>query len=679
MFRGACFFLGRWRRCIAFGLGAALLISLFCSHASANIPGGSSLFEASPSTQQTSQPWWDISKGRRCGRLYCSRILVPVEILHPGNRLTLAYEAPAGMKPETAISLIEQRAKTVAETVKDVRRHLTVSGLTADQSEAKQSPSQGKSLGFWWFRVSKPLNPLTPKVLVGLRNKAYVVYVEASPHFDIAQQTLVTVTSPDAIRAGMKVPALAEQWAATIRRSYSDTLWGVDFNRRFPGARVLLAVFMALLGLMLLWLVANVRRLLNNFNRRCKDLQASMCESARKEVMAAVTGSSEASTENVEDLSTQTPPQKNASNPGVGDGQSIASGGSSRVGRWLKSLLKGLRERGHTADGQGLISQVQNLTEMLLMFTNLLRICIILIIPILISGILPGSRMFSLVLLQQSIVIPLMWGVILIVRVVTVFSIDNSLNTWVKESSKRHPQSKRYALRAQSYSRVLKGGAALISILIGILLTLLLLGVDRSIFTSAGVIAVGVGLLSRNLLEDMLNGLLILANDRFAIGDVVSIANHGGLVEDMNIINTQLRGFDGQLTTLPNGLIKDVENLTKDWSRVNFEIVVSASEDLRRVLSVVGDVGEAMSVDPQWQKHFLEKPEVLGVDQIQHQGCLIRVWIKTEPLDQWMVGREFRVRIKEAFDREGICLGVPQRQIRFSGSMPTDSNYGNNI
>ena len=190
------------------------------------------------------------------------------------------------------------------------------------------------------------------------------------------------------------------------------------------------------------------------------------------------------------------------------------------------------------------------------------------------------------------------------------------------------------------------------------------------------MIAVGVGLLSRNLLEDMLNGLLILANDRFAIGDVVSIANHGGLVEDMNIINTQLRGFDGQLTTVPNGLIKDVENLTKDWSRVNFEIEVSASEDLRRVLAVVRDVGEAMSIDPQWQDHFLEKPEVLGVDQIQHQGCLIRVWIKTEPLDQWMVGREFRLRIKEAFDREGISLGVPRRQVHFSGPLVMASSSG---
>ncbi len=676
MFRGASSLIGRWRSCIALGLGAAVLSSLLFSPASAQLPVNSSLLEASPSTERSSHPWWDISKGRRCGRFYCSRILVPIEILHPGNRLTLAFEAPAGMNAATAISTIEQRAETVAETVKDVRRRLTVARLNAAQPAATQSSSGERRLGFWWFRMAKPLNPLTPKVSVGLKNKVYVVYVEASPRFDIAQQTLVTVTSPDARHAGLEVPALAEVWASTIRRSYSDTLWGLDFNRRFPGARVLLACAVALLGLGLLWLVGIVHRLLHNFNCRCKDLQASMRESAREEVMAAVTGASEASAQNGAELPTEAPLPKRSADSAVEDGLPVASGGSSRGSRWPKFLMKRLRERRHTLDGQGLISQLQNLTEMLMMFTNLLRICIILITPILISGILPRSRMFSLILLQQSIAIPVMWGVILILRMVAVFSIDNSLNSWVKESSKRHPQSKRYALRAQSYSRVLKGGAALISILAGILLTLLLLGVDRSIFTSAGVIAVGVGLLSRNLLEDMLNGLLILANDRFAIGDVVSIANHGGLVEDMNIINTQLRGFDGQLTTVPNGLIKDVENLTKDWSRVNFEIEVSASEDLRRVLAVVRDVGEAMSIDPQWQDHFLEKPEVLGVDQIQHQGCLIRVWIKTEPLDQWMVGREFRLRIKEAFDREGISLGVPRRQVHFSGPLVMASSSG---
>ena len=157
-----------------------------------------------------------------------------------------------------------------------------------------------------------------------------------------------------------------------------------------------------------------------------------------------------------------------------------------------------------------------------------------------------------------------------------------------------------------------------------------------------------------------------MAGDRFAIGDVVKIGAFGGLVENMNLFNTQLRGSDGQLTTLPNSQIRTVENLTKDWSRVNFDIEVSSQENLRHVLEVVRLVAKNMSEDKKWSDYFLEPPEILGIDQVQSSGCLIRVWIKTQPLAQWSVGREFRLQIKEAFDREGINLGNPIQNVVFS-------------
>ncbi len=160
-----------------------------------------------------------------------------------------------------------------------------------------------------------------------------------------------------------------------------------------------------------------------------------------------------------------------------------------------------------------------------------------------------------------------------------------------------------------------------------------------------------------------MQGLLVITTDRFALGDVVTIPPHSGLVENMSLFNTQLRGIDGQLTSLPNGQIRVVENLTKDWSRVNFVIEVAASEDLRAVLALIRQEAEAMASDPEWASYFLSVPEVLGVDEVRQSGCLIRVWMQTVPLGQWLVGREFRLRIKEAFDREGIRLGLPRQEL----------------
>ncbi len=84
------------------------------------------------------------------------------------------------------------------------------------------------------------------------------------------------------------------------------------------------------------------------------------------------------------------------------------------------------------------------------------------------------------------------------------------------------------------------------------------------------------------------------------------------------------------------------------------------------MLEVVRLVANTMRDDKQWSNYFLDSPEILGIDQVQSSGCLIRVWIKTQPLAQWSVGRELRLLIKEAFDREGITLGAPIQHVLFS-------------
>jgi small conductance mechanosensitive channel len=124
---------------------------------------------------------------------------------------------------------------------------------------------------------------------------------------------------------------------------------------------------------------------------------------------------------------------------------------------------------------------------------------------------------------------------------------------------------------------------------------------------------------------------------------------------------THLRGDEGRLISIPNGNIDIVQNLTKEWSRVDFKIEIAYDADIKHALEVIHQVAEEMRCEPQWQDLILEPASILGVDGITHNGILIQVWIKTQPIQQWAVGREFRLRIKLAFDREGIAIGMPQR------------------
>ena len=275
----------------------------------------------------------------------------------------------------------------------------------------------------------------------------------------------------------------------------------------------------------------------------------------------------------------------------------------------------------------------------------------------------PDTRIFALAFAQQAILIPIIWIGVSFSELLIALSIDYSFDQWVKTSLVQDPSSNRYQMRATTNAKVSKGIGRLISIVAGLYITILLLGVDPGVLAGAGLIAVAIGFLSRDLLEDTINGILILATDRFAIGDVISVGALGGFVENMNLAATQLRSADGELITIPNREIRTVANLSKDWSRVNFEVDVSASADLSHVLAVVQTVADQLYAEPDWRELILQPIEILGFDQIEHSGSKLRVWIMTKPLMQWLVGREFRLRIKQAFDAAGIELGIPQRGI----------------
>lgn len=221
--------------------------------------------------------------------------------------------------------------------------------------------------------------------------------------------------------------------------------------------------------------------------------------------------------------------------------------------------------------------------------------------------------------------------------------------------------SYRRQLRAATIAGAMKGLVTLVWLTLGLLWALGSLGLPTaSAVAILSVLALAISLGSRRLVEDLVNGFLILAEDQFAIGDVIDLGNVSGLVENLNLRITQLRNSSGQLITIPNNRINEVRNLTRDWSRVDFSIDVDYYTDPDRAIAVLQNVAQTLYQDPDWHDKILSEPTVCGIDQVSHQGMTITVLIQTAPAQQWAVGREFRLRVRRALADHGINIGIPR-------------------
>ena len=286
----------------------------------------------------------------------------------------------------------------------------------------------------------------------------------------------------------------------------------------------------------------------------------------------------------------------------------------------------------------------------------------------LILGLFPYTRALQMGILSAA-QIPLRLAVVALGTYVgvrfTYALIDRFTSTIVSSGALLTPEtSERLQLRISTFSGVTKSIATIVWVGVGILLALISLGIDIvPLLAGAGLIGVAVSLASQSLIKDAINGFLIILEDQYALGDVINVGNFGGLVENLNLRITQVRDAEGRLITIPNSEIKVVANLSSRWSRADLRIPVSYQTDPDKALQLIEKVSLEMEQDPEWQYQILETPKVLGIDHFSEQGLIIRVWIKTQPLKQWEVAREYRRRLKIALDKAGICIFVPQQAI----------------
>ncbi|MGE0251855.1 MAG: mechanosensitive ion channel family protein [Dongiaceae bacterium] len=193
------------------------------------------------------------------------------------------------------------------------------------------------------------------------------------------------------------------------------------------------------------------------------------------------------------------------------------------------------------------------------------------------------------------------------------------------------------------------------------------------LLAGAGVVGVALGFGAQTLVKDFLVSIGIIFEDIVKIGDVVRIGSYAGLVENITLRYIQLRGLDGVVSTIPFSEVKIIENLTKDFSYYVFDISVAYHSDIEKVLEVITLTGENIYQDKNFQPLILEKLEILGVDRFADSAIIIKARIKTLPIQQWNVGREFNKRLKQAFDQHGIEIPFPQRVVHMRSSEKTEA------
>ncbi|MDQ7824003.1 MAG: mechanosensitive ion channel family protein [Candidatus Eremiobacteraeota bacterium] len=204
--------------------------------------------------------------------------------------------------------------------------------------------------------------------------------------------------------------------------------------------------------------------------------------------------------------------------------------------------------------------------------------------------------------------------------------------------------------------------AKTVLILIAGLLYLNSLHVDlTAALAGAGIIGVGLGIASQDLLKDYMAGFFFVFEDQFAVGDNIRAGAYEGTVEDFTLRITRLRDMEGRLISIPNSVIRTVENQSSGWSQVDFTVHVAYRNNLAKAMALLIETARELRAD--WKEIIIADPEMLGVEGIDESGVKLRMVMKTKPLSQWKVRRELLKRIKSRFDMEGIEIPFPQRSV----------------
>ncbi|HEX3472823.1 MAG TPA: mechanosensitive ion channel family protein [Silvibacterium sp.] len=229
-------------------------------------------------------------------------------------------------------------------------------------------------------------------------------------------------------------------------------------------------------------------------------------------------------------------------------------------------------------------------------------------------------------------------------------------------TAERRSRGGRQLAQVRTLTSVIRGVIIGIVGFLAALEILPLLGFNlQPLLASAGVAGLAFGFAAQTILRDWLNGIFILMEGQYNIGDVVVLAGVRGTVEAMTLRETTLRDLDGTLYIIPNSQITTVANVTRDYSLVSINVAVDYSAEPDKVVSLLKEVTMSVRTDPAYADVFLADPMLLGVDSIRGSQVIYLVRIRTKPNQQWDALRETQRRIRIALAENNMLPGDPLR------------------
>ena len=262
--------------------------------------------------------------------------------------------------------------------------------------------------------------------------------------------------------------------------------------------------------------------------------------------------------------------------------------------------------------------------------------------------------------------------IILVIGIILWFLIQRLIPPLINRTVEKTKGESKKGLekRTNTLVGVLIGISRVIIIVVVLLMILNEAGVPIGpMLAGFGIAGVAVGFGAQYLIRDLIAGIFILWENQYRVGDVAMVGGVAGLVEEVTLRKTVLRDLDGIVHHVPNGEIRVASNYSRHFSRVNLNVSVSYGTDLDHAISVINRVGEELAADENWRDRLITPPIALRVDKLGDSGIDIKITCDVKPLEQWSATGELRLRLKKAFDAEGIEIPWPHTKLYFGNSM----------
>ncbi|MFT5485536.1 MAG: small-conductance mechanosensitive channel [Paracoccaceae bacterium] len=266
-------------------------------------------------------------------------------------------------------------------------------------------------------------------------------------------------------------------------------------------------------------------------------------------------------------------------------------------------------------------------------------------------------------------------GFVIVIAVIFWEMVSSAIERYLARSANGEVE---LSARAKTLLPLLRKALLIVVSTIVVFIVLSEVGVNIGpLLAGAGVVGLAIGFGSQTLVKDVITGVFILAEDQFAVGDVVRVNDKAGVVEEITIRTIRIRDVGGNVHMIPFSSVGMVENMTKDFSRYVFDVGIAYREDVDEVIEVLRKLGEEIQADDYYGALINQPIEIMGLQKFDDSAVIVRARLTTKPIKQWEVGREFNRRMKRRFDELGIEIPFPHQTVYFGEDKSGDAPPAN--